>query len=314
MEKEKRVKILMSMSYEALFAKMSTEIKTISVNAIFDDRVIPGVLRTFTNKDQNVCLVENLYSGLKPTIIGIRTFDLNILGCIMAILDEKSTDTTLKKDFWIGISYITTFGYNRIWELDEKCQIMIYASLICLKEISLSKSLIESEDVLIEHNILDITDQIYEYIDILNSILSNDKDPYYLRGIQELKTKKFYNSMCQIKYNRKVILRKTCKLDSEEFYNTNNDPSTIVINYCEKTQKVDLSYLYNIESKQDIKITFLYEFFKVYPKIADIYNDRLTIHDLVRRVLKEFKFNFEDAEALFDFISNNDFLLHKCIR
>lgn len=302
----KDLRIIMSNNYDLLYAQLSTSRETVSIEATFDDKVVPGNLMTYTNREKNVCLINNVRSNLMaPKLIGIKYFNLNILGAIMSIVNKKLNNSAIQKDFWIGISYLSIYGFKRIWELSEKVQIIIYSYLLYSKDNPIPRTFKNKI-------VIDITSRVEEHISILYNLLiekgNEYRDEYYDKGVEKLKETIDINHQTFIKANKKVLLRKANNLNSELFYNPAGFPSIILINYNDEKKKLNLLYLFDIESKESIRLTFLYEFFKSYEKTKELNDNKFHPTEFVNLVMEKIDIELEDANAFYDFVNDHQLL------
>jgi hypothetical protein len=169
----KDVSIMMSNSYDAIFSKLSTCTKSITIGAEFDEGIVPGSIQTYLESD--VSKIENQkYITLYPDIIAIKNFNLNILGGILATINSRPSITPQQKLFWIYVNYLTIHGYRKILSLSDYYKHVICGYFEFAKENPIPR--------ISKYPLLNITKRVRTHDYAINDILTNKKSKWIAKG------------------------------------------------------------------------------------------------------------------------------------
>jgi len=243
-------RIIICCKPEHLKSELDKYEKTATIEAEYGNIVVTGSLVTLAHHSPHYksncppCEKENMnFNGLQ--IIGLSHFDLDTLGGILAILGMKDSKD---EPFWKLAGFIDTHGAHKIstymssnvssvtsWSLDCIYSFWSYGS---------NNKILSPKD----GTILDITENVKIYIQILNRILNNDQEMYNL-GQKWLQTQYNLNKKSFIKSSDNVILR--C---SESFVNhIYEDPHSTaksykaIVGFSEKYNSITISICDPIE-------------------------------------------------------------------
>jgi len=298
----KNVRVLISESFDSLLANLSTYGKTITIGAKYDEGIVPGSIATYDSKD--VCMRENQkINVMHPSAIGIRNFNFNILGGILSTINSKPSNTPQQKGFWIYLNYLNIHGFRRIFELSDYYKTAIFGYTSFAKKNPIPYHM--SEQLAIKYPVMDISDRIRLYGNVLKEMLTNSKSKILQDGKEILKSSLDKIEKTHVKSNKRVMLRYTENLKEEYFYNPKMEMSHMLINYNEISKSFTLSYAYNIRNKARIELSFLHSFFKSYKKTAHLYEISKSPIKYVNEVLENVSFEMKDVQALFDYITVN---------
>lgn len=235
--------VLIANNPEALQQKVNMD-RSATVEAEFGEQVVKGTLKTLVHHGPRAgnpapCLESNRFLDMQ--VIGVSHVDLDTIGGIMAITNQKPDDPESKK-FWEAAAFVDVNGPHKIRELDPDSNIHDKLCAYWAFSQAQENRVFPPRD----GSVADITDQVKAHVEAVHKIAANDPE-LIQKGQEWFESQQNLNAKSYVEHSDYVIFRESDQFANHLYETPDGDLCKAVVGFNPEKGRATLSLADPIE-------------------------------------------------------------------